>query len=173
MPGHIDRMAKTKKTVTLGLFAALSLGIYAFESLLPPLFVIPGIKPGLSNIITLYCLKRFGKKEAALVLLVRILISAMLFGNPISLLYSLTGGFAALGIEMISDALLKGKALHLTGAFGGMFHNMGQLLCALFILASVSVLAYAPYLILAGIITGLFTGLASFFLLKIKIPEQP
>ena len=43
----------TRKIVTLGLLAALSLAIYAFESVLPPIFPIPGIKPGLSNIIIL------------------------------------------------------------------------------------------------------------------------
>ena len=172
MPGHTDNSKKIKRTVTLGLLAALSLGIYAFESLLPPLFFIPGIKPGLSNIITLYCLKRFGKKEAVTVLFVRILISSILFGNPISLIYSMAGGFSALIIEILSDAILKGKYLHITGSFGGLFHNAGQLICAFLIMGSAAVFAYTPYLILAGIITGLFTGLASFFLLKVKIPDR-
>ena len=173
MPGHTDNKNRIRKITMLSLLSALSLGIYAFESLMPPLFIIPGIKPGLSNIITLYCLKRFGKKEAAAVLFIRILISAILFGNPVSLIYSLFGGFAALLIEMISDTILKGKHLHITGSFGGLFHNAGQLLCAFFIMGSAAVFAYTPYLILAGILTGMFTGLASFFLLKVKIPEQP
>ena len=173
MPGHTDTSKKIKNTVMLGLLAALSLGIYAFESMLPPLFIIPGIKPGLSNIITLYCLKRFGKKEASAVLFVRILLSAILFGNPVSLLYSLSGGFLALITEIVSDKVLKGKNLHITGAFGGLFHNAGQLVCAMLVMKTSAVFAYAPYLVLAGIITGFFTGLATSFLIKIKIPDQP
>ena len=161
----------TRKIVTLGLLAALSLAIYAFESVLPPLLPIPGMKPGLSNIIILYCLKRFGKKEAESVLLVRLLLSAILFGNAISLIYSAAGGFLALLIEILCDKILSGKNLQITGAFGGLFHNIAQLLIAARIMQTGAVFSYAPYLFIAGIVTGLFTGFASHFLLKIKIPE--
>lgn len=161
----------TRKIVTLGLLAALSLAIYAFESVLPPLLPIPGIKPGLSNIIILYALKRFGKKEAGSVLLVRLLLSAFLFGNAISLLYSASGGFMALLIEIVCDKILSGKNLQITGAFGGLFHNISQLLTAMMIMQTAAVISYAPYLFIAGIVTGLFTGYAAHFLLKIKIPE--
>lgn len=161
----------TRKIVTLGLLAALSLAIYAFESVLPPILPIPGIKPGLSNIIILYTLKRFGKKEAGSVLLVRLLLSAFLFGNAISLLYSAAGGFLALLIEIVCDKILSGKNLQITGAFGGLFHNISQLLVAMIIMQTSAVISYAPYLFISGIITGLFTGYAAYFLLKIKIPE--
>ena len=161
----------TRKIVTLGLLAALSLAIYAFESVLPPILPIPGIKPGLSNIIILYTLKRFGKKEAGSVLLVRLLLSAFLFGNAISLLYSAAGGFLALLIEIVCDKILSGKTLQITGAFGGLFHNISQLLVAMIIMQTSAVISYAPYLFISGIITGLFTGYAAYFLLKIKIPE--
>ena len=156
----------------IGLLSALSLAIYALESMLPPLLPIPGIKPGLSNIIVLYTLKRFGKKEAGLVLLVRILLSGLLFGNAVSVIYSLLGGVLALFIEMITDWLLKGRYLFITGAFGGLFHNAGQLLAALIIMRSAAVLAYSPYLALSGIVTGLFTGLCAHYLMKIKIPTE-
>ena len=161
----------TRKIVTLGLLAALSLAIYAFESVLPPILPIPGIKPGLSNIIILYTLKRFGKKEAGSVLLVRLLLSAFLFGNAISLLYSAAGGFLALLIEIVCDKILSGKNLQITGAFGGLFHNISQLLVAMIIMQTSAVISYAPYLFISGIATGLFTGYAAYFLLKIKIPE--
>ena len=157
--------------VTIGLLSALSLAIYAFESMLPPLLPIPGIKPGLSNIIILYTLKRLGKKEAGCVLLVRLLLSAILFGNAISLIYSLAGGFLALVIEIICDKILSGKNIQITGAFGGLFHNIAQLITAALIMQTAAVLSYAPYLFIAGIVTGLFTGYAAHFLLKIKIPE--
>jgi len=159
-----------RKIAALGLLSALCLAIYAFESLLPPLLPIPGIKPGLSNIIILYSLKRFGKKAGS-VLLVRLLLSAILFGNAISLIYSLAGGFLALIIEIVSDKILSGKNIQITGAFGGLFHNIAQLFTAMLIMQSAAVLSYAPYLFIAGIITGLFTGYAAHFMLKIKIPE--
>lgn len=160
---------KTKKVTYLGLLAALSLGIYALESALPPIFPIPGIKPGLSNIITLYVLRRFGKKESSLVLFMRIALAGLLFGSGISIVYSLAGGFGALLIEIIIDAATKKKHLYITGAFGGLIHNMCQLLTASVIMGSAYVFSYAPYLAISGIITGLFTGLAASYLLNIKI----
>ncbi|MCR5619432.1 MAG: Gx transporter family protein [Lachnospiraceae bacterium] len=170
MRTHTDKRKKTYHIAALGLLAAMSLGIYVLESLLPPLLPVPGIKPGLSNIITLFALRRFGKKEAGIVLLVRILLSALLFGNAISLVYSLLGGAAALCIEIITDSILKGRLLYLTGAFGGLFHNAGQLASAFIIMKTAAVLTYSPYLAIAGIITGFFTGLCAYYLLKIRIP---
>ena len=164
---------KTVKTAYMGLLSALSLGIYALESLIPPILPIPGIKPGLSNIITLYALRKSGKKGAALILTVRILLSGLLFGNVLSVLYSFAGGYAALFIELICDFLLKRKHLYLTGAFGGLFHNLFQLIAAFFLMGSAYVFSYMPYLAISGIITGLFTGLAAHYLLKVRIPSQP
>ncbi len=163
---------KTLKTAYIGLLAALSLGIYALESLIPPLLPVPGIKPGLSNIITLYALRKLGKKEAALILTVRILLSGLLFGNVLSMAYSLAGGYAALMIELLCDFLLKRKHLYLTGAFGGLFHNIFQLIAAFFLMGSAYVFSYMPYLAISGILTGLFTGFVSHFLLKIRIPSE-
>ena len=160
-----------RKITYIGLLSALSLAIYAFESMLPPIYPIPGIKPGLSNIIILYTLKRFGKKEAGSVLLVRLLLSAFLFGNAISLIYSAAGGFLALLIEIVCDKILSGKNLQITGAFGGLFHNIAQLIIAILIMQTPAIISYAPYLFISGMVTGLFTGFATHFLLKIKIPE--
>ena len=160
-----------RKIAYIGLLSALSLAIYAFESMLPPLLPIPGIKPGLSNIIILYSLKRFGKKEAGCVLLVRLLISAILLGNAISLIYSAAGGFLALLTEIVCDKILTGKNLQITGAFGGLFHNAAQLVVAMLIMQTPAIISYAPYLFISGTITGIFTGFAAHFLLKIKIPE--
>ena len=78
-----------KKVTLLALFTTLSLAIYAIESAVPPLVPIPGIKLGLANIVTLVLLRHFSARDAALVLLARILLSALLFGQALSLLYSL------------------------------------------------------------------------------------
>lgn len=46
-----------------------------------------------------------------------------------------------------------------------MFHNLGQLLAAAGVMKTWAVLAYLPYLVPAGILAGLFTGLCAQFLL--------
>ena len=85
-----------RKTALLALFTTLSLAIFAIESAVPPLVPIPGIKLGLANIITLILLRHFSARDALIVLISRILLSAFLFGQALSLLYSLMGGLCSL-----------------------------------------------------------------------------
>ena len=151
----------TKKLTVLGLYATLSLAIYAAESVLPPLAPIPGFKLGLSNIITIILLRRYSFRDTALVVTVRILLSAMLFGQFLSLLYSLAGGAFSLLVMYLVSMLLQKKFSPLTGAMGGLAHNTGQLLIAFFVTSTPGVLAYLPLLLPAGILTGLFTGLCA------------
>ena len=154
---------QTRKLAALALYATLSLAIYAAESMLPPLAPIPGFKLGLANVITLILLLRYTPKDAALVLIVRIFLSALLFGQAISLLYSLAGGFLSLLIMGIINKSLHKKFPQLTGAMGGLSHNIGQLFTACLITATSGVLAYLPFLLPVGIITGLFTGYCALF----------
>ncbi len=156
----------------LALLTALALAVYGAESALPALLPIPGLRLGLSNIITLAVLRRNGARSAALVLTARILLAALLFGQPVSLLYSLSGGFLCLLSEILIDHILRKNYLFLTSAFGGLIHNLGQLLAARLIMGSPAVWLYLPYLIPAGILTGLFVGLCAHFLLKL-LPSRP
>ena len=156
----------TKKLTTLALFTTISLAIYAIESAIPPLAPIPGIKLGLANIITLVLLQFFSWKEATLVLIARNCLSALLFGQALSLLYSLAGGLLSLLLMTIAVTLLQKKMTFLTGALGGLAHNLGQLLMAFLVTATAGVVAYLPFLILSGILTGLFTGLCAGFVGK-------
>lgn len=154
---------QTRKIAILGLYTALSLAIYAAESILPPLAPIPGFKLGLANIITLILLKQYTPKDAALVLTARILLSALLFGQAISLLYSLAGGFLSLIVMSTTNRLLSKRFLPLTGAMGGLTHNAGQLAAAFLITATPYIMTYLPFLLPVGILTGLFTGLCAHF----------
>ena len=161
----------TKKLTVLGLYCTLSLAIYTAESALPPLAPIPGFKLGMANIITIILLHRYLFRDAALVLIVRILLSAMLFGQFLSLLYSLAGGLCSLFIMYPVSRLLQKKYPPLTGAMGGLTHNAGQLLVAFLLTSTPGVLAYLPLLLPAGILTGLFTGLCA-WLADRYLPRQ-
>lgn len=162
---------QTRKLAVMGLYTTLSLAVYAAESALPPLAPIPGFKLGLANIITLILLKRHTPKDAVLVLTARILLSALLFGQALSLLYSLAGGFLSLLVMCLVNRLLAKKLLPLTGAMGGLAHNAGQLFTAFLITAVPGVLAYLPLLLPAGILTGLFTGLCAHLAVKYLRPR--
>lgn len=154
-----------KKVSFLALFTTLSLAVYAIESAVPPLVPIPGLKLGLANIITLVLLRHFTAQDALLVLSARIILSALLFGQALSLLYSLAGGLLSLLVMALVMKLLQKRMLFLTGAMGGLSHNMGQFLAACTLTAG-GVLPYLPFLVLSGILTGLFTGFCAGFLGK-------
>lgn len=152
-----------RKLTTLSLYTTLSLAIFAAESALPPLIPIPGIKLGLANIITLVLLRRYTLRETALVLTARILLSTFLFGQLISLFYSLAGGVFSLTAMYLTNRSLHKRLPFLTGAMGGLFHNAGQLLAARILMRSAAVWAYLPFLVLGGILTGVFTGLCAHY----------
>lgn len=160
-----------KKLTLLALFTTISLAVYAIESAIPPLVPIPGIKLGLANIITLILLKHYSLPDALFVLLARILLSALLFGQALSLIYSLAGGFASLFVMFFVMKLLHGKFSCLTGATGGVAHNMGQLAVAFAVTATPGIFGFLPYFLLGGILTGLFTGLCADAVGKYLMPH--
>lgn len=160
-----------KKITILSLYTTIALTIFIIESLLPPLAPIPGIKLGLANIVTLFVLSRYTAKEALLVLLVRIILSALLAGQAVSFLYSLSGGLLSLAVMVLVNKLLGGQWIYLTSITGAAAHNIGQILAAYFVLRLNGIFAYVPYLMISGILTGLFTGLICHFALH-YIPRK-
>ena len=161
----------TKHITVLALFTTIALAVYYAESLLPPIVPIPGIKLGLANIITLILIKKATLKDAFLVLLMRILIAGFLFGQAMSLLYSLTGGILSLVSMYLIYKLLQGQFTFLTGIFGALFHNLGQLSVAMLLVSGTAPLAYLPFFILSSMITGTFTGLCAHYASK-KLPPS-
>ncbi|MDE6924506.1 MAG: Gx transporter family protein [Acetatifactor sp.] len=152
-----------QKLTTLALYTTLAMAVYAIESALPPLVPLPGIRLGLANVVTLILLQHYTAKDAFLVLIARLLLSTLLFGQLLSLLYSLAGGVLSFAVMYPVNRLLRKKLPFLTGSLGGLFHNLGQLLIAFAITATAGVLAYLPYLAVSGILAGLFTGLCAHF----------
>ena len=155
----------TRKITALSLLATMALALYAVESALPPIVPIPGIKLGLANIITLVVLWKYSARDAFSVLLVRILLATMFFGQAISLLYSLSGGLLCLLAMLLVKQLLHGHYLFLASMTGAVFHNLGQIAIAFLLTGVPAVLVYLPFLLLSGLVTGLFIGLCARFTL--------
>lgn len=154
---------RTGHLTLLALFTTMALAIYSIEAALPTLLPIPGVKPGLANIITLLVLRYLSAKDAFLVLLMRILIATFMFGQAMSLLYSLAGGIACLLVMFLINRLLQGHLLILTSIFGALAHNAGQLIVAMLLTSSTAVLSYIPFFVITSCLTGLFTGLCAAF----------
>lgn len=152
------------------MFTTLALIIFTIESAIPPFVPVPGIKLGLANIITLVVLMSFSPKDAFFVLLTRIFLSTLLFGQAMSLLYSLAGGIFCFIAMSLVNRLLQKHFLYLTSIIGALFHNLGQILVAYLLTFVPGVFSYLPFLLLSGILTGLFTGLCAQFTLKYLLP---
>ena len=159
-------LTTTKKVAFLGLAAALALLLSYVEVLLPPLYAaVPGIKLGLPNIAILYLLYAMDVRYAALVSLTRVAIASLLFGNIMTLAYSLAGAVLSLGVMWL---LKKTKFLSEVGVSvaGGVTHNLGQVLVAMFLLDTPQIAYYMIVLTLTGTISGIFIGLCGALLLK-------
>lgn len=155
-----------KKLVQLSMFTVIALTIYSIEAALPALTPIPGIKLGLANIVTLVLLQYYKMGEVYLVLVARILLSSLLGGQMMSFLYSFCGGTCCFLAMSLCNNMLRGKYLFFTSVIGALFHNAGQITIAWILVGSYGVFAYVPFLVMSGVVTGLFTGLCAYFFHK-------
>lgn len=161
---------RIKKLATLSVFTVIALTIFVIESAIPLSVPISGIKLGLANIVTLILLLNFSPADALVVLLARILLSTFFAGQAMSLLYSLCGGLFSLIAMCLINRFLSGRFIFITSIFGALFHNAGQLLTAYFITRTMGILSYLPFLVISGILTGLFTGLCAHYAQKYLMP---
>lgn len=155
----------TKKTALWGMLTALAFILGYLETLLPFSIAIPGAKLGLANLVVLTALYKLGYKDAFLLNIIRILLSAFTFGNIMSLAMSLAGGI----LSYISMAVAKktGKASVLfVSILGGVTHNIGQIAAAAIVVKNIYVLAYFPLLLLVGIISGTLIGIVGNLLIQ-------
>lgn len=157
------------KTAFMGLLLAFALILSYIETLIPLQTGIPGIKLGLANLAVLLCLYLFGDKEAMLLTTVKALLSGLLFGSPIMIIYSLAGAWVSC---LVMIGMKKSKWFHVpfVSAAGGVMHNVGQLLVAAFVVSTYSVFYYVPILIVAGLIVGMITGSVASLLLPFIQP---
>ncbi len=157
---------KTKKVALLGILTSVALILSYIEAILPPVWsAVPGIKMGLPNIVIIFLLYRFGVKEAAIVSFIRIFIVALLFGNVMTLAYSCAGAFLSIVLMAIFK---KTDAFSVVGTsiIGGVAHNLGQIIVAIFLFDTVQIGYYMAVLAVTGTIAGVFIGLAGAYLLK-------
>lgn len=157
---------KARRIALLGLCTSLALVLAYVEVLIPPLYAaVPGIKLGLPNIVIIFVLYKFGFPSAVSVSLIRIILVSSLFGNAMSFAYSVAGAVLSLALM----AVLKG-----TGKFsvvgvsvvGGIFHNVGQILMAMYLFRTVQLGYYLVVLSVTGTVSGILIGLCGATIIK-------
>lgn len=157
---------KIKKLTLLALLSAIALTIFMVEAQIPAPLPIPGIKLGLANIVTVFTVYTLGAKEGIAVLFVRIFLGAVFAGNFSTIFYSAAGGACAIGVTILLRKILTKKQLWVAGCLGAIAHSVGQMVMAITLLATPSLILYLPVMTVISIITGLFTGLCAQFLVN-------
>lgn len=155
---------KTKQIALIGVLCALSSVLGYIESLIPPIAPVAGFKIGLSNLAVMYALYKLGGRQAFFVMLVKVLVTSLWFSGFGALIYSLCGGLAALFAMAAAKKL--GMSHRGVGMCGGVCHNIGQLAAACVVMDTLSVLYWAPALLICGLITGFFIGTVAFLIIK-------
>mgnify|MGYP003299241946 CR=1 FL=1 len=155
---------KLRKLTTMAMLTAVALIIFVVEAQIPALIPIPGIKLGLSNIITVFAVFMLGSWEAALILAARIFLGAVFAGNFSTIFYSAAGGALAILVTIGLKRLLKKNQLWVAGCLGAVAHSVGQMAAAIAISGTPALITWLPVMCAIGIVTGVFTGLCAQFM---------
>ena len=154
------------KSLTVRLCRNAALLILAFalsllEHLLPLSLILPlpGVKLGLANVVIAVMFFYGSPLDAGIVSGTRILLSALLFGSPTSLLFSAFGGVLSYLVlwccRPFQKRIFSFVGISVLSATG---HHIGQIIAAWVLFDSGVFLTYLPVLLLAGVVTGGATG---------------
>ena len=154
--------------MVISISVSLAMVLSFLESLVPPLVAIPGVKIGISNIVSLFVLYSLGAPSAIFVSLVRVSLSSLLFGSFVSFIYSISGACLSLFV-MICVKKLRFFSIIGVSVLGAVFHNVGQIIAAIAVMRTLAIAVYFPPLLVSGIIAGILVGLLSGLVLaKVK-----
>ena len=147
---------------------ALAIGLHILEAVFPS--PLPGVKPGIANIVTLYVLYEYGFATAAWVSLLRVFASSLLLGHFLSptFVLSLSGAMFSLSALFLAQHLPKKYfsviTLSIIAAFA---HIAGQLIVVrLWLIPQTGVVYLVPIFALAALVFGVVNGFITFRLLQ-------
>lgn len=170
-PGpRTDRSARIRDLTTAALLAALALIFSYIEVLIPFNFGIPGVKLGIANLVVIVALYYLGPKYAFVINMIRVFVAGLLFTGLFGCLYSLAGALLSFAMMLL---IKKTGLFSVTGVSicGGVFHNLGQILIAAFLISSLKIFVYFPVLIISGVISGCIIGVVAFLILQ-RLPGR-
>ena len=160
-------MNKTRHLMYLSLLVTMALVLSLVERNIPVPFMTPGAKLGLANLVTVLALYSIPKKRDIIMVITSRLLLTSIFGGSVSgLMYGSVGAFLSFVIMVFIKEILKDKVSSIgVSAAGAVFHNIGQVLVSICIVKNVGVVLYLPFLSIAGIVTGVFNGLAANYII--------
>lgn len=169
VPSHEDRLVAG--------YAALAIVIHVFEAGFPA--PIPGVKPGLANVVTLIVLLRHSWRLALWVSLLRVVVGSLLIGSFMApgFWLSLSGALSSLAVLGLGHALGRGMPPLRLSALGlsvvsALAHMAGQFTLAYQVFVPhPGLLRLLPPLMATALLFGLVTGIAAQALLR-RLPSR-
>lgn len=144
----------------MAMFLACALIVGLVERAVPLPVAIPGVRPGLANVVILTALYLFSFRQVLLLVILKCVMTAFFSGSAVSFLYSLSGSLLSFFVMWL---LLRffGERLSTVGVSvaGAVFHNIGQIAAAALVMGTWLIAWHLPVLLLSGVITGILTGI--------------
>lgn len=156
---------KTRRITEFGMLLAISLVLTYLEMLIPVMVAVPGVKLGLANIVTMLLLYKRNLRDTFFFMTIRVVLAGLLFSGVSGIIYSFAGGVCCIGIMSILKRFPMFSIMGVSMS-GAIFHNIGQILVAIFVIENIHILYYLPVLCITGTITGFLIGYITFLLIK-------
>ena len=161
---------QTNRLAMSAMFVAVMMVLSYIESLIP-IGGVPGMKIGLANSVLLLSLYWLGIVISIQLMIVKVFLSAFMFGGFMALPYSLAGGVLSLAVMIILIYLVKGISPVGVGVAGAVAHNAAQVGVAMLVLQTSQLVYYMAILIAVAIVTGALTGTVA-KLLMYYLPKE-
>jgi heptaprenyl diphosphate synthase len=157
----LTQIQATENDHRISKLAALAIALHMIEAIIPS--PLPGVKPGIANIVTLYVLYQYGFPTAAWVSILRVFASSLLLGQFLSptFVLSLSGGVSSLVILWLTLNLPKKWFSPISlSIFAAFAHIAGQLIIVrLWLIPHAGVTYLIPVFAVAALFFGLMNGL--------------
>ena len=154
--------------------AAYAILLHVLESIIPS--PLPGVKPGIANIVVLYVLYRDGWVACAWVNLLRVLAGSLILGSFLTptFMLSVAGASASLlalvAAQYLPRAYFGALSLSICAAFA---HMAGQLiLVRIWLIPNAGILYLLPVLMSFALLFGVVNGLITARLLQLSRPAE-
>lgn len=149
-----------KRVARSAMLTALAMIFSYIEALIPFSAGIPGVKLGLANLVVVTGIYFMPSGQAFGILIARIALSSVLFGNLSAMVYSLAGGMLSF---FVMRMLRKCRGFSIIGVSmaGGISHNIGQMVTAMLVVKTVHIVYVLPALLLAGMGSGMLIGIVA------------
>lgn len=159
--------SKTFKVAHIAILTALLFVLSLLDTVLNFSFSIPGVKPGLSNIVIIFSLYTNGFYFGLSLVLIKIIINTLIFGGFSSFLFTFAGSIAGFFSMYLAKKFLKEKVSCIgISALGGFFHIVMQYTVSAFVMKSMAVFSLLPYAVIFSLIYSILVGIISELIIK-------